>query len=111
MSAAFTVSTIAREPWPVLNRFLSWHLAQGAERIILYLDDPDDCKTPIYVRHVTEEKKKHITESIHKDKDYKQFEDALSEKFILSCEAEPFIFAYSNPAPISTPLTDGMPIR
>ncbi len=46
MSAAFTVATIAREPWPVLNRFLSWHLAQGAERIILYLDDPDDPSLP-----------------------------------------------------------------
>jgi len=38
----FTVATIAREPWPILSRFLSWHLSQGAERIILYLDDPED---------------------------------------------------------------------
>ncbi|ABD56186.1 glycosyltransferase family 2 protein [Jannaschia sp. CCS1] len=43
---SFTVATIAREPWPVLNRFLTWHLDQGAERIILYLDDPDDPSLP-----------------------------------------------------------------
>lgn len=42
----FTVTTIAREPWPILNRFLSWHLDQGAERIILFLDDPDDPSLP-----------------------------------------------------------------
>jgi hypothetical protein len=42
----FTVATIAREPWPVLQRFLRWHLAQGAERIILYLDDPTDPALP-----------------------------------------------------------------
>lgn len=38
----FTVATIAKEPWPVLNRFLTWHLQQGAQKIILYLDDPED---------------------------------------------------------------------
>ncbi|MBF9060945.1 glycosyltransferase family 2 protein [Rhodobacterales bacterium HKCCSP123] len=37
-----TVATIAREPLPVLERFVRWHLSQGAERIILFLDDPDD---------------------------------------------------------------------
>jgi hypothetical protein len=42
----FTVATIAREPWPVLNRFLRWHLAQGAARIIVYLDDPNDPSLP-----------------------------------------------------------------
>jgi hypothetical protein len=42
----FTVATIAREPWPVLSRFLGWHLAQGADRIILYLDDPEDPAIP-----------------------------------------------------------------
>lgn len=42
----FTVATIAREPWPILQRFVSWHLAQGAERIILYLDDPQDPAIP-----------------------------------------------------------------
>ncbi len=46
MTASFTVATIAREPWPILNRFLSWHLAQGAERIILYLDDAQDPSIP-----------------------------------------------------------------
>jgi PAS domain-containing protein len=40
--ADFTVVTIAREPLPVLRRFIDWHLGQGAERIILYFDDPDD---------------------------------------------------------------------
>ena len=39
---SLTVATIAREPLPVLDRFLRWHLAQGAARIILFLDDPDD---------------------------------------------------------------------
>lgn len=42
----FTVATIAREPWPILNRFLSWHLDQGATKIILFLDDPDDPSLP-----------------------------------------------------------------
>ncbi|OAN85368.1 hypothetical protein A8B78_00055 [Jannaschia sp. EhC01] len=42
----FTVATIAREPWPILNRFLRWHLDQGADKIILYLDDPDDPSLP-----------------------------------------------------------------
>lgn len=42
----FTVATIAREPWPILSRFLSWHLDQGAERIVLYLDDPEDPVLP-----------------------------------------------------------------
>ena len=37
-----TVATIAREPLPVLERFVGWHLSQGAERIILFLDDPVD---------------------------------------------------------------------
>lgn len=37
-----TVATIAREPVPVLRRFIDWHLSQGAARIILFLDDPDD---------------------------------------------------------------------
>ncbi|WP_224815710.1 glycosyltransferase family 2 protein [Hasllibacter sp. MH4015] len=42
----FTVATIAREPWSILNRFLRWHLDQGADRIVLYLDDPDDPAIP-----------------------------------------------------------------
>jgi hypothetical protein len=37
-----TVATIAREPLPVLRRFIDWHLSQGAGRIIVFLDDPDD---------------------------------------------------------------------
>lgn len=37
-----TIATIAREPVPVLSRFLRWHLAQGASRIIVFLDDPAD---------------------------------------------------------------------
>jgi hypothetical protein len=37
-----TVATIAREPLPVLQHFLRWHLGHGADRIILFLDDPDD---------------------------------------------------------------------
>lgn len=38
----FTVATIAREPRPILERFLTWHLRAGADKIILYLDDPQD---------------------------------------------------------------------
>jgi len=41
-----TVAAIAREPWPVLRRFLTWHLDQGVERILLYLDDPNDPAIP-----------------------------------------------------------------
>ncbi|AHM04401.1 hypothetical protein roselon_02050 [Roseibacterium elongatum DSM 19469] len=37
-----TVVTIAKEPLPLLRRFVTWHLSQGADRIILFLDDPDD---------------------------------------------------------------------
>ncbi|WP_439138656.1 glycosyltransferase family 2 protein [Roseicyclus sp.] len=37
-----TIITIAREPTAVLARFLAWHLSQGAARIIVFLDDPDD---------------------------------------------------------------------
>jgi len=37
-----TVATIAREPLPVLHRFVAWHLAQGAARIVIFLDDPGD---------------------------------------------------------------------
>lgn len=39
---SFTVATIAREPLSILRRFVDWHLGQGADRIILFLDDPDD---------------------------------------------------------------------
>jgi len=40
--APLTIATIAREPTPVLARFLRWHLDQGAARIIVFLDDADD---------------------------------------------------------------------
>ena len=42
MAPPFTVATIAREPLPVMARFLTWYLDQGAARIIVYLDDPAD---------------------------------------------------------------------
>lgn len=38
----FSVATIAREPLPVLQSFLRWHLEAGAARILVYLDDPED---------------------------------------------------------------------
>lgn len=37
-----TVAAIVREPAEVIRRFLDWYLAQGAERILLFLDDPAD---------------------------------------------------------------------
>lgn len=37
-----TVAAIVREPAAVIHRFLDWYLAQGAERIIIFLDDPAD---------------------------------------------------------------------
>src|SRR6056297_580822 len=37
-----TMVTIAREPLPVLDRFLRWHLGQAAARIMVLLDDHDD---------------------------------------------------------------------
>jgi len=39
---SFTVATIAKEPLAVVQRFVSWHLGQGAARIILFFDDPND---------------------------------------------------------------------
>lgn len=39
---SFTVATIAKEPLAVVERFVSWHLGQGAARIILFFDDPND---------------------------------------------------------------------
>jgi len=40
--ATWSVVAILREPWPVLERFVSWHLAAGAERLHLVFDDPQD---------------------------------------------------------------------
>lgn len=42
MTASWAVIAIVREPWPVIERFVSWHLAAGAEQIHLVFDDPDD---------------------------------------------------------------------
>lgn len=39
---SFTVAAIVREPAAVVRRFLRWYLSQGAERILLFLDDPTD---------------------------------------------------------------------
>ena len=36
----FCVAAIVNEPAAVLNRFVGWYLAQGAEAITLYFDDP-----------------------------------------------------------------------
>jgi len=38
----WSVVAILKEPWPVLERFVSWHLAAGAERLHLVFDDPED---------------------------------------------------------------------
>ncbi|WP_227284067.1 glycosyltransferase family 2 protein [Boseongicola sp. H5] len=53
MTGAFTVAAIMREPLPVLTRFLNWYRAQGAGRMILFLDDPDDPALP-YLRTIPE---------------------------------------------------------
>jgi len=42
----WSVVAILREPWPVLERFIAWHLAAGAERMHLVFDDPDDPAIP-----------------------------------------------------------------
>ena len=36
----FVVAAIVNEPTPVLERFVSWYLGQGADRVDLYFDDP-----------------------------------------------------------------------
>ncbi|APE42304.1 hypothetical protein BOO69_01910 [Sulfitobacter alexandrii] len=38
----WSIVTILREPREVLERFVAWHLHQGADRIHLYFDDPQD---------------------------------------------------------------------
>lgn len=40
--ATWSVVAILKEPWPVLERFISWHLQAGAERLHLVFDDPED---------------------------------------------------------------------
>lgn len=41
-SNKWSVVTIAREPVYVIQRFVAWHLSMGADRIILFFDDPED---------------------------------------------------------------------
>ncbi|MDD9722140.1 glycosyltransferase family 2 protein [Sulfitobacter sp. PR48] len=41
-SGKWSVVAILREPREVLERFVAWHLHQGADRIFLYFDDPED---------------------------------------------------------------------
>lgn len=41
-SNTWSVTAIARETPFVIQRFVAWHLALGADRIILFFDDPDD---------------------------------------------------------------------
>jgi Glycosyl transferase family 2 len=36
----FSVAAIVNEPLPVLRRFVDWYMAQGADRIEVYFDDP-----------------------------------------------------------------------
>ncbi|MBW3245458.1 glycosyltransferase family 2 protein [Epibacterium sp. DP7N7-1] len=38
----WSVVAILKEPWPVLERFISWHLTAGVERLHLVFDDPED---------------------------------------------------------------------
>jgi hypothetical protein len=41
-SGKWSVVAILREPREVLERFVAWHLHQGADQIFLYFDDPND---------------------------------------------------------------------
>lgn len=41
-SGKWSVVAVLREPREVLERFVAWHLNEGAERIFLYFDDPED---------------------------------------------------------------------
>lgn len=41
-SGKWSVVAILREPREVLERFVAWHLHQGADQIFLYFDDPED---------------------------------------------------------------------
>lgn len=38
----WSVVAIVKEPQAVLERFVAWYLHQGADRILLYFDDPND---------------------------------------------------------------------
>ncbi|SPJ31214.1 glycosyltransferase family 2 protein [Falsiruegeria mediterranea] len=40
--ATWSIVTIAREPAEVIRRFVAWHLHQGAARIVIHFDDPND---------------------------------------------------------------------
>lgn len=40
--ARWAVAAVVKEPADVMRRFLAWNLAQGAQEIWLFFDDPDD---------------------------------------------------------------------
>lgn len=42
----FVVAAIVNEPAAVLDRFVGWYLAQGADRVDLYFDDPAHAEIP-----------------------------------------------------------------
>lgn len=46
-SGGFTVAAIVRESEAVLRRFIDWYLGQGARRIVLFLDNPEDPLLPM----------------------------------------------------------------
>jgi len=46
--SGWSVVTIAREPLPVLKRFVAWHLSVGADHIHIYFDDPDDPNAALF---------------------------------------------------------------
>lgn len=47
----FTVACILNEPLAATLRFAAWYLDQGAHRLKLYLDNPDDPALPILAAH------------------------------------------------------------
>jgi hypothetical protein len=47
----WSVVAIVKEPQAVLERFVAWYLHQGADRILLYFDDPNDPGIAQMARH------------------------------------------------------------
>lgn len=51
MPPFFCVATILNEPLPTTLRFVAWYLEQGADRIILFFDNPQDPAIDLLMHH------------------------------------------------------------